>query len=100
MSRISSEEVLHIANLARLQLEPSEIEPMARDMNRMLEYVEALNEVDTSGVEPTAHTLDLETPIRKDEAVAGMNPELALEGAPERSGTAFSVPKVLEGEER
>ena len=52
------------------------------------------------GIEPTAHAIPLATPLRPDQAVAGMDPELAIANAPSRTGTAFSVPKVLEGEER
>lgn len=73
---------------------------MAQDMDRVLEYVATLDELDTAGIEPTAHAIPLETPLREDKSVAGMDPELAISNAPKRSGTAFSVPKVLAGEER
>jgi aspartyl-tRNA(Asn)/glutamyl-tRNA(Gln) amidotransferase subunit C len=100
MARISPEEVQHIAKLARLSLDEAEVAAMASDLDHVLEYVAALDELDTSGIEPTAHAIPLDTPLRKDESVAGMDPELAVSNAPERHGTAFSVPKVLAGEER
>ncbi len=100
MSRITPEEVQHIARLARLSLDDAAIAEMAKDMDRMLEYVATLDALDTRGIEPTAHAIPLETPLRKDESVSGMDPEVAVANAPERCGTAFSVPKVLSGEER
>jgi aspartyl-tRNA(Asn)/glutamyl-tRNA(Gln) amidotransferase subunit C len=99
MPRISAEEVEYIASLARLELGPEEVTAMARDLDRVLGYVATLDELDTSGIEPTAHAIALETPVRADEAAASMDPELAVACAPERAGTAFVVPKVLdEGE--
>jgi aspartyl-tRNA(Asn)/glutamyl-tRNA(Gln) amidotransferase subunit C len=99
MPRISAEEVEHIASLARLELGAEEVTAMARDMDRVLGYVATLDELDTSGIEPTAHAIALQTPVRLDEAVPGMDPELAVEGAPQSAGTAFVVPKVLDEEE-
>jgi len=73
---------------------------MAADMDEILEYVAALENLDTQGVVPTAHAIALETPMRDDESIPGMDPELAVSNAPESEGTAFLVPKVLAGEER
>jgi len=99
MSRISAEQVQYIAGLARLSLSSEEIEGMAADMGRILEWVATLEELDTQGIEPTAHAIALATPVRDDEAALAMEPEIAISNAPERVGTAFSVPKVLEGDE-
>ena len=99
MSRISQDEVLRIAELARLLLSEDETQQMTRDLDQVLDYVAALASVETEGVEPTAHVLPLRTPLREDRAAAGMDPELAVSNAPEREGTAFVVPKVIEGEE-
>ena len=99
MSRISQDEVLRIAELARLLLSEGETQQMTRDLDQVLDYVAALASVETEGVEPTAHVLPLETPLREDRAAAGMDPELAVSNAPLREGTAFVVPKVIEGEE-
>ena len=100
MSRITSEQVHYIAGLARLSLDESDVERVAADMDRILEYVDSLAELDTSGITPTAHAIELSTPVREDEAAPGMDPELAVSNAPERVDSAFSVPKVLDGEER
>jgi aspartyl-tRNA(Asn)/glutamyl-tRNA(Gln) amidotransferase subunit C len=96
MARITPEEVQYIAGLARVSLSEEEIQHMARDMDQILDYVATLEELDTCGIEPTAHAIPLETPLRKDEAVPGLDPELAVGGAPQRAGTAFAVPKVID----
>lgn len=98
MPRITREQVDRIAELARLSLAADEAEAMERDLERILEYVVALQELDTEGVTPTAHALALATPVRRDEAVAPMDPELAISNAPETAGTAFRVPKVIDEE--
>ena len=63
------------------------------------DYVEQLSSVDTEGIPPTAHAIPLPTPLREDRAAAPLDPEQALANAPAREGSAFVVPKVLEGEE-
>ena len=98
MARITRQQVDRIAELARLSLAADEAEAMERDLERILDYVVALQEVDTEGVTPTAHALVLATPVRRDEAVAPMDPELAVANAPEAAGTAFMVPKVIDEE--
>ena len=99
MAKIEAEQVSYIAGLARLSLAPDELERMAKDMDRILEWVATLEELDTSEIVPTAHAIELETPVREDEAAPALDPELAVKNAPQSVGTAFSVPKVLEGEE-
>ena len=96
MARITPEEVRYIAGLARLSLSEDEVRHMARDMDQILDYVATLEALDTQGIEPTAHAIPLETPTREDEPVAGMDPELAVSNAPQRAGTAFVVPKVID----
>ena len=59
----------------------------------------ALEELDTEGIEPTAHAIPLDTPLRRDEPAAPLDPAVAVASAPEASDSAFVVPKVLEGEE-
>lgn len=98
MSRISPEDVARIARLARLRLGESEVRAMARDLEAVLAHVETLAEVDTEGVEPTAHPIPMVTPLRDDEPEPSLDPELALANAPAREGTAFAVPKVLDTE--
>ena len=98
MARITREQVERTAELARLSLSDDETEVMQRDLERILEYVTALSELDTEGVEPTAHVIAMATPMRADEALPPMDPERATANAPERLGTAFLVPKVIDEE--
>jgi aspartyl-tRNA(Asn)/glutamyl-tRNA(Gln) amidotransferase subunit C len=96
MSRISHEDVERTALLARLSLDEEETRAMVRDLDRILEHADQLQQLDTSGIEPTAHAISLETPMREDVHEPGMDPDLALQNAPQREGSAFVVPKVLE----
>ena len=98
MSRIELDTLSHIAVLARLALSDDEIASMTRDLEQMLDYVATLDQLDTEGVAPTAHGFELATPLRPDEPVAPLDPDLAVANAPAHEGTAFLVPKVLEGE--
>jgi aspartyl-tRNA(Asn)/glutamyl-tRNA(Gln) amidotransferase subunit C len=72
---------------------------MTVELGHILAYVETLQELDTDGIEPTAHAIPLPTPMRPDRAEPPMDPELAVANAPDSIGTAFVVPKVIEGEE-
>jgi aspartyl-tRNA(Asn)/glutamyl-tRNA(Gln) amidotransferase subunit C len=99
MARITREEVERVAALARLSLSEEEVRRMASELDTILEYVEELGRVDTDGVEATCHVLPLDTPMREDRAEPALDPELALANAPQRDGSAFVVPKVIEGEE-
>ena len=96
MARITRQQVDRIAELARLSLEGEEAEAMERDLERILDYVATLQELDTEGVTPTAHAIELATPVRPDEAAEPMDPELVVANAPESVGTAFVVPKVID----
>jgi aspartyl-tRNA(Asn)/glutamyl-tRNA(Gln) amidotransferase subunit C len=99
MSRISREQVAHVAGLARLMLSEDETTRMAHDLDQILDYVAALDELDTGGIEPTSHAIPLPTPLRPDKAVAGIDPALAVATAPQSDGSAFVVPKVIDGED-
>ena len=82
MSRITREEVARIAGLARLTLDDEESARMTRQLDAILDYVALLQEVDTEGIEPTAHALPRRTPLREDVAVPAMSPDLAVANAP------------------
>ena len=77
----------------------AEIDRMQRDLASVLTYVETLAAVDTTGVEPTSHVIPLATPMRGDTPEPAMDPARAVANAPEASGSAFVVPKVIAGEE-
>ncbi len=99
MSRITREEVERVATLARLSLTGDEAARMTGQLDSILDYVALLQSVDTTGVEPTSHAVPMRTPLREDRAVPGLPPDVGLSNAPEREGSAFVVPPVLEGEE-
>ena len=96
MARISTEDVARVASLARLALEEGEAERMALELDALLDYVAVVASVDTEGVAPTSHVLSLETPLRDDALTEALDPELALANAPERDGSAFLVPQVID----
>lgn len=88
-----------MAALARLSLSEDELSRIQSDLTAILGYVETLERVDTRGVAPTSHVIPLATPLRADVPEPPIDPELALLNAPERSGSAFVVPKVIGDEE-
>ena len=92
---ISVEDVRYIAGLARLSFSEEEEERLAHEMSAILDYMEQLNELDTTGVPPMAHVLDLENVFRDDRAEARISREEALQNAPDADGTYFRVPKVI-----
>lgn len=94
--KISKQEVEHVAKLARLDLKGPEQEQLAEELSGILTYVEKLNELDTSGVEPTSHVLDIRNVMREDAAVPGLSQEQALFNAPEKAAGHYKVPKIIE----
>ncbi len=92
---LTREEVLHVAELARLALEPTEVELFTRQLNEILAYVEKLQELDTSEVTPMAHVLPVFNAFREDEVRAGLPREEALENAPEQEEGSFVVPRII-----
>ncbi len=89
---ISRDEVLHVARLARLALSEEELERFAQQLNAILEAVGKVAELDLSGVEPTAHPLELVNVWADDEPRAPLSVEEALANAPDREDDAFRVP--------
>lgn len=93
---ISSEEVKHIAKLAKLSLSEQEVEKYAEELVVMAEFVSQLSEVDISGVQPTAHVVDKNNVFRKDENKESFPREEILKNAPSKEAGCISVPKVVE----
>jgi aspartyl-tRNA(Asn)/glutamyl-tRNA(Gln) amidotransferase subunit C len=93
---ISRSDVEHVAALARLGLTDAEIDLMQEQLNRILEAVGRLREVDTSAVGPTAQVIALENVMRDDVARDGISRDAALGNAPLREGVHLRVPVVLE----
>lgn len=94
---VTKEDLHYVANLARLQLDDSETESLLSDMNKILGYIETLNELDTSEIQPLEHVLELtaET-FRQDKAMPSLEHEEALKNAPDADSDYFRVPRVIE----
>jgi aspartyl-tRNA(Asn)/glutamyl-tRNA(Gln) amidotransferase subunit C len=94
---ITKKDVHYVANLARLQLKDDEAEALKEDMNKILGYMETLNELDTAGVKPLEHVTEItSTHFRKDEAKEPVSHEEALKNAPDADSDYFRVPRVIE----
>jgi len=94
--RITLEQVRHVARLARLDLSPEEEQTLQANMSEILAYVDKLNELDTSTVEPTTQVGEAGTPMRDDEVTNHPQPEALLRNAPARVDNFFKVPRILE----
>ena len=96
--KLTLDQVRHVADLARLSLSPSELEAYQQRLSVILEAVESLAEVDTSGVEATAHVhmQGGASHLRPDVASPGSGTHRALANAPQVWGTSFVIPKVIE----
>jgi len=91
--------VRHVAHLARLALSPEEEEKTARELGRVLDYIERLSGVDVSGIEPLTFAGDAaeaKESMRADEPRPGLPREKVLEQAPEHDGGTFLVPRIIE----
>lgn len=94
--KITKQEVLHVAHLARLNVAESQIERFADQLGNILEYVETLNQLDTAGIQATSHAIDMVNAFREDELAASLDRQSALNNAPEEDDGSFIVPKVIE----
>ncbi len=92
---ISKEDVMYVANLARLTLDESSIDMFADQIGKILDHVDALRQVDTTGVAPTSHAISLSNAFREDNLKPQPGTEKALENAPERESGQFVVPKII-----
>ncbi len=93
---ISDETMEYVAILAKLELSPEEKEAAKRDMGRMLDYIDKLNELDTEGVEPMSHVFPVNNVFREDVVANGDDRENILRNAPKQKDGAFQVPKTVE----
>jgi aspartyl-tRNA(Asn)/glutamyl-tRNA(Gln) amidotransferase subunit C len=89
---IDRDQVLHIANLARLSFSDAEVERMSAELSKVLEHVEKIGELDLEGVEPTSHVVEVENALRADEPRPCLPREVILDPAPEVIDGGFAVP--------
>ena len=93
---INDETIEYVGILAKLSLSPQEKEEAKKDMSRMLDYIDRLNELDTSGVEPMSHIFPLNNVFREDVVENGDDREHMLANAPQKKDGAYMVPKTIE----
>jgi aspartyl-tRNA(Asn)/glutamyl-tRNA(Gln) amidotransferase subunit C len=94
--KITKDQVLYVADLARLDLDDASIDKFAGQIGTILDYVDKLNEVDTEGIRPTSHAISLTNAFREDEPNEHLERDQALANAPEIEDGSFIVPKIIE----
>ncbi len=97
--KITVDQVRDVARLARLDLPADRLGKLTGQLESILEYVAKIGQVDTAGVEPTAHALPLHNVLRDDVVGPSLPLEAVLRNAPDTEGPFFKVPKVLGGDE-
>lgn len=96
MARITREDVERLADTARLYILEDEIEQMTEELNKIIEYARTLQEVNTTGVEPTTHVIELTNVMRDDTPEEGIDRDLLFKNAPDHEDGQFKVPSVLD----
>jgi aspartyl-tRNA(Asn)/glutamyl-tRNA(Gln) amidotransferase subunit C len=93
---LTADQVRWVAHLARLELSDQELATMTPQLSAIVDYVAQLQQVNTDGVEPLAHALDLHNVFRADEPAPSLPVDAALANAPRRQGDFYAVPAVLD----
>lgn len=96
MPKITLQAVEYVAKLARLKLTLEEKEGLVSQLDRILQYMDKLNELDTTQVEPTSHPFDIGNVLREDVVTESSFAEDLLKAAPKREGRFLVVPRVIE----
>jgi len=99
MSDLSRDDVRKVADLAQLEFSEDELTQMGNHLRGILDYVEILNQVDTDGVEPLAHPIEVQNVFRDDEPTPMLSRDDALKNAPSTDGKYFLVPAILDAGE-
>ncbi len=92
---INKDTVKYVAKLSRIELEESSIDDFTSQIDRILTYIEKLNQLDTENTAPTSHALELKNVFRKDENTPSLENPAALSNAPEQENGHFKVPKII-----
>lgn len=98
--RITREDVVHVAKLARLQLTDEEIDTYTRQLDDILDHAARVDGLDTEGVDPTAHPIPLANVLREDTVRPSLDRDEVLAQAPSAEDGYFRVPRILELQER
>jgi len=94
--KITRKEVEYVAHLARLKLSAEDAENFTVRLDQILTYFEKLKELDTTGVEPTSHSMPMVNAFREDQVIPSLPVEDALSNAPDKEGNFFKVPRIIE----
>ena len=94
--KLSREEVQRVAVLARLRLTPEEQSSLTDELDRILGYIDKLNQLDTADVDLFSHAANITNTLREDRMTNRPNADALLANAPDRDGTFFKVPKIIE----
>lgn len=100
MAALTRDDVLDIARLARLHLEPDEVERLRGELSAILEHMDELASLDTSGVEPMTHAVPMQLRLRPDQPESPLRVDEAVGQAPDRAGDLFQVPHILKTAKR
>ena len=95
---LSSNDVRKVADLARLKVTDEELDTLANDLRAVIGYVQILNELDTQGIEPMVHAVELKNVLRSDIVVSSLPRNEALSNAPRTDGVHFLVPAIIGSE--
>lgn len=94
--QITKQEIEHVAKLARLNLSEEDKEKFTQEMGAIIGFVDKLNELDTTGIEPTAHILPIHNVFREDQVRPSFDRDKLLQNAPQKKDECILVPKVVE----
>ena len=92
---IDKDTVKYVAKLARIKLNDAKIDDFTGQLDKILTYIEKLNQIDTKSVEPTSHALAMKNVFREDENIPSLENDIALSNAPEKENNHFKVPKII-----
>ena len=93
--KITRKDVEHVAHLARLNLSEDELQTMTGQLDNILSYVDKLEELDTSDVQPTSHVFSVSNAFREDVEKESLSQEEAVKNGPQQNGEMFQVPRVI-----
>lgn len=96
MKKVTKETIEHIADLARLKISEAEKEKLTVDMEKIISYVDKLNELDTSDVKPMEHVIPIRNILREDVVTGSFERDKLMENAPSQEDGCYKVPKVME----
>ncbi len=93
---IDRETIKYVAHLARIELQPNELEKLSEELPEILGFIDKLKHLNVEQVKPASHILPISNVLREDKLQVSLVSEKALENAPRKKGNFFSVPKIIE----